>query len=154
MITEKIYNSISWVICYLIIIRWNNRIQLNILFDTLMISFDYYILSLLSFNKNASCFFLIQKSVRQYLRISNKWSCIIIIMEKTYTIKISISEAEIIPQSHNGVLLFSSFMSPAYPLSFLSLCFCPSMFAIFHWKMMLMYQAVGYITILLSLIQF
>ena len=128
-ITEKIYNSISWVICYVIIIR----------FDALMMSFDYYVLSLLSFNKNASCLFLIQKSVRQYLRISIKWSCIIIIMEKTYTIKISISEAEIIPQSHNGVLLFSSFMSPAYPLSFLSLCFCPLTFAIFHWKMMLIY---------------
>ena len=61
-------------------------------------------------------------------------------MEKTYTIKISISEMEIIPQSHNGVLLFSSFMSPDYPLSFLSLFSCPAMFAIFHWKMILIYS--------------
>ena len=58
------------------------------------------------------------------IRISIKWSCIII-MEKTYTIKISISETERLSSSHNGVTLFSSFMLLAYPLSSLYF-FCPS----------------------------
>ena len=78
------------------------------------------------------------------VRISIKWSCIII-MEKTYTIKISISETERLSSSHNGVTLFSSFMLLAYPLSSLYF-FCPSRgnFSIDEWWCYSCYMKVAF----------
>ena len=128
------------VIMALFLLRLINDLLKLIFLDTISAIHYYFQLCCLFIKMRNAFISSYTKSVRQYVRISIKWSCIIIIMEKTYTIKISISEMEIIPQSHNGVLLFSSFMSPDYPLSFLSLFSCPAMFAIFHWKMILIYS--------------